>query len=291
MRTTISVTLALLILFSVALNLHSLPKHPILQSQWQSNQYLIEQYLRFQPSNRIDTLVIGSSLTNRLDFNKTANCIYKLSLSGDGSLTALMVAMKAAITPKNIWVEINVPERDINDGLIKDSSGYLKSLPAFQIENRPLNLVLDSFHYLKSKFRSENVIKKKSVESNSNSDINSDIRLKAIALQTKSYGKEIQSNILQDRMNEFLNLVNQLESRGAIVGFFEMPTYPGLTESPKAVQVREAFKKVFPKHKFISAGELSNGLTVRTADGVHLQNDEANVVAANFDSYLRTNCN
>ncbi len=296
MRITFAVTLCLLIAFSVFLKFTPKPAKPTLQSQWANNQYLVEKYLRTQSINPVDTLIIGSSLTDRLDFSEKANCVYRLSLSGDSSLTALAVAMKSGKTPKNIWVEINYPERDVNLELIRDATGYSKAIPAFQIENRPLSLALGYLHQAAARFNPPHIIgdaeqQEAKTDTQPTSNINETVRQNAIALQTGIYKGQLQSNILLERMDKYMHFIKELESKGAIVGFFELPIYPNLRELPRAVQVREAFKKYFPQHQLISFADLSNGLTIKTSDGVHLQENEASAVVKNFDFYLPANCN
>lgn len=281
MKTSLTVAIALCFLYTMLLESGLVPvrAHMKLQSQWQSNQYVVEKYVRdsYADVGGREVVFVGSSLTQRLSFSERASCVYNLSLSGDSALTGLGVIANATRKPKVVFVEINEPERSRNDVLIKKTSDQLSQVsPIFYVENKPVNLIIRLLP------RTEKV--------EPSQEMNDTVRLSALALQMSVYKTQIPLDLLNKQMTEFRRIVDDLESKGIKVIFFEMPIHPDLEESPRAVQIRNAFKHQFYKNQLIGFRDLAKGRVIKTVDGVHLAVDEAKTVVKNVNEYADNIC-
>jgi len=230
--------------------------------------------------NQYKVVFVGSSLTNRLDFNENSGCVYNLSLGGDSSLTGLGAIANSAEIPRLVFIEINVPERSVNQDLINNGKRVEMRISAiFYVENMPMNLALGLLH---------RPSKEKSAKTEP--EINESILQNALALQLRNYQIPISSDILNNNLVEFTHMVRGIEEKGGKVILYEMPIHPDLENTPRAVQIRNAFKKTFPNHKLLDFHELAGGGAIRTMDGMHLSSSEAINVVENMTPYINSIC-
>jgi hypothetical protein len=109
-------------------------------------------------------------------------------------------------------------------------------------------------------------------------------------MATESFKEPMPTSLLNQNMAEFQRAVAEVEAQGSRVEFFELPVYPDLENSPRAVQIRNAFSGTFPHNRTIRFDELSRGSTIRTVDGQHLSDDDAKAVVSNMKRYLDDVC-
>jgi hypothetical protein len=276
MRNSSLLALLFFVAYGIFIEFGPKPAQTKTQSMWQNNQLQIEEFFRAEKTPEV--VIIGSSLAERLDFKGDSCCIYNMALGGDSALTGLSALARSARIPRKVFIEINVPERGINKDLIDRATGVLPKLSSiFYIENMPINL-LYSF-LLQTK------------KNNFASEVNEAVRQNGLSLQRQSYSQTLTSETLAENLAEFRAIVSALESKGAKIIFFEMPVHPDLENTPRAVQIRTDFKHAFPINQFIGFDELSNGLTIKTGDGLHLLPDEAKNVVLIFKGYFKGACN
>jgi hypothetical protein len=252
-----------------------------MQSQWQQNLYTTERYiLETQKGTDIpDIIFVGTSLTNRLDFEHDSKCIYNLSLQGDSSLTGLTVISKSPQIPHNIFVEINIPNLHVNNYIVDKSLGALpRTFNIFKVENMPINFAINIIQQFRD------------IKEESSVAFNTETLKTALVLQIKQYSKTIDLNTLEKSKYEFISLINELESRGATVIFYEMPIHPDLEQLPRAVQIRDFFLKTFPNHRLLLYKELTKGNNIKTTDGIHLLRSEATSVVKVFEDLFSDPC-
>lgn len=284
MRNSLIVVAILLVGYGLFLHYGPKPTRAKLQSQWQYNRYCIEKFLRDskEDQSRYEIVLVGSSLSSRLDFTEVSKSVYNLSFNGGSALTGLSVIAHSATKPRLVLVEINVPERGVDQDLIAKSSGLLPQLSAiFHVENMPINLAtsyLYSFVYSLHRGKPAK-------------EANEPVRRKGIAAQSDSHKIPLPASVLNSNMAEFGRLVRAIESNGARVVFFEMPIHPDLESSPREVQVRNSFKCTFPNSQLLGFTQLAAGLAVKTTDGMHLSDEEARVVVENLKGYFKGYCN
>jgi hypothetical protein len=283
MRNSLIIAAVIAIGYGLFLEYGPKPVKVITQSQWQDNQYAAEKYLRDSKDgvNQHNIVIVGSSLAHRLNFAEESKLVYNLSLSGDSALTGLSVIANSNAFPRLVLIEINAPQRGLNQNLVDAVTGFLPKLSAmFNIENMPINLV-SSF-----------VLQYKNAESPKVSSAlvhqepNESVLQNGIALQSKTNQELLSSDLLNQKMNEYSDLIRKIEAKGTEIIFFEMPIAPELESSPRVVQIRNSFKSSFPKYKMLDYQDLTVGAAINTQDGVHLTSDAAKIVAANLMAYF-----
>jgi hypothetical protein len=279
MRNSSLLALLFFVAYGIFIEFGPKPAQTKTQSMWQNNQLQIEEFFRAEKTPEV--VIIGSSLAERLDFKRDSSCIYNMALGGDSALTGLSALARSERIPRKVFIEINVPERGINKDLIDKATGVLPKLSSiFYIENMPINL-LYSFLFFRLQTKKSNIAP----------EANEAVRQNALSVQRQSYSQTLTSETLAKNLAEFRAIVSALESKGAKIIFFEMPVHPDLENTPRAVQIRTDFKHAFPINQFIGFDELSNGLTIKTGDGLHLIPDEAKNVVLIFKGYFKGACN
>jgi hypothetical protein len=283
MRNSLIIAAVLFLIYGLFLEYGPKPVHAKMQSQWQENRYALEKYFQDSKSGiaKHEVVYVGSSLTKRLDFADESKCVYNLSFNGDSALTGLSAIAHSAAKPRVVFVEINVPQRGIDQDLIAKASGFVTQLSAvFHIENMPINIA-NSFLY---SFVHSLKMNKPSKE------VNETVRLDALAMQVKVGKGTLSSDILKENLAEFSRLVKDIESNGTKVAFFEMPIHPDLEYSARTVQIRNAFKSSFPNNQLIDFTELAEGANIKTVDGMHLSDDDAKIVVKNMKVHFADVC-
>ena len=271
--------LAFFAAYSVFVEFGPRPARLITQSQWQDNQAVVEKYFRAEP--RPQVMFAGSSLTTKLKFQEFGTCLFNLAVGGDSALTGLAAIVKSGDRPRKVFVEINVP-RPPNDELVARASRILPRLSSvFYTENMPMNLLLGLSGWRVEKYwptaRSQNVANDAAVFQN------------ALSLQIQGYDRPLPIHVIRPYLERLEALVISLEERGTEVVMFEMPVHPQLEASKVAAQVRSATKARL-KNRFIGYEELSQGLAIKTSDGVHLRGSEAKGVVGNLEPFIKDVC-
>ena len=283
MKTSILVAIVLIGAYGVLLGYGQMEPATPIQTYWKKNRNTVATYLQ---ANKASVVFTGSSLTVPLNFNEDAPCVYNFGLIGESALTGLDVIATSVHKPRTVFVEINFPERDSNKYLISDASGFLaRKFPEF-VYTSPITLVgsllSDFYHFLRSGRHQEN---KATVTSGTEV-----VRKREVALQREILNVPLSSILLATKISAFEAQVKNLEQKGVKVIFYEMPVDPELQNSKQALQIREAFRSAFPNNKFIGFAELSKGLTVKPADGLHLNVNDAKGVVANLRGYYQDVC-
>lgn len=261
----------MLLLYAIALHFVAVPSRIKLQSQWQENRHVVEKY--FHSPHQPATIYAGSSLTKRLDFGNSSSCAYNLALDGESTLTGLSAVQKSSHIPKMVFVEINVPERDANQGLVDHASGLLLQLsPMFYTENIPTNFVYSVLASLRQPKPFVLVI-------------DESIRQSELSRHMESYKHPLDPAVLQRSMDQYRTIISRLENKGTAVVLFEMPVHASLEKMTRPVQVRTAFQRTFPSNQFLRFEELTGGVDLQTMDGIHLGPGEAKTVAAGLSRY------
>jgi len=275
MRLSLLVAAVLLVAFAAFVAAVPKPREPRFQNQDQLNRHVIERYRAGAAA--LPVVYVGSSIAARLAADVGASCVYDLALAGESALTGLHLVVGASVTPHAVFIETNVPERPVNARLIAQSDGWLvRRWQFFATENKPVNLLLGYLSQLRT----------------TNSLSGADARLQAMGLdvQRASYAQTIAPELLERNLREIEAGVRALQKRGTQVVLFEMPIHPSLEDTPRARQIRIAFREKFPDLAFVSADELGRGATIQTVDGVHLTPNEAPRVAASLARHHADAC-
>lgn len=275
MRIPIATAVLLFLAYTAFLSFGPKPGVVKTQSAAQENQYVLERFLRSPDTAKV--VFVGSSMTRRLDFRDFDPCVYNMALDGDSFLTGLTAIREAGKIPRMIFVEINVPERGVGRELIAKASGMLPRLsPVFHTENVPVNRLF-SFLYQLRQEKPESKVSENAFR---------------IAFETrrKGYDNLVAADLLDSNFSQLERLAREMQGRGAQVIFFEIPMHPDMEQSPRAEQIRAAFKRTLPAGRFLSYQDLSRNTTIKTRDGIHLHADEARDVVRNLESSFAGAC-
>ena len=280
MKLVIATAVTLLIAYATFLAYGPRPAHVKIQSQWQKNTFVVEKYFRLVRAGETSQpkiVLVGSSLAERLDFSRDEPCIYNMALTGESMRTGLNAIVKSGKIPKQVFIEINIPDRKNNTVLVEKASGMLPSVSRlFHTENIPMNFLFSSMASGK--------------KGSSSSEVSSKVLEIALESKRQTYSKAVQPGAIKIALSEVNELVRTLESRGTQVVFFEMPIHPTLEHSVMAQQVRSAFQQTFLQRKIVGYDDLAKGKALQTVDGLHLGSDEAAQVSSILQTYFQPIC-
>ncbi len=246
------------------------------QNQWQAN-VIKAQTLLYHEGDPIQNVIVGSSLSFRL-VNTNLPGFYNLSFGGLSIHDGLSILTHARTLPKNVYVEMNMPLR-------AESSGFASALfspilydcrrvfPSLRAENQPAGIFRKFLEQIKSSRPSgaaDTVLDPAFFET-------------ILARQIEQFSENPADELLVSRFESIRRRVNELESKGVQVVFFEMPIHARLCNLPKPKIIRETFYRYFPatKYKYIALPDCSE---YRTTDGLHLLPKEA----LNYTEYFKS---
>ena len=238
------------------------PEITKVQNQWQNN-FVVSQRFIYRYSN-IPKIIIGSSLSARIDKDVLPADVYNLAFSGGSVLTGLELLVKSRATPKIILIETNVILNDKDEEMINRLFAPIiwkikKIIPSLQVEYQPLNIIL-SFLYKTGKSTKSEQLKRK---------IDQKTYTRMLALYKKKYSKIPEAGMIKKNISDVKRLVSIMIQRGTRVIFFEMPIASQLSDSKLSRFVRKTLKSNFngQKYTFIKSQDLAK---YRTTDGIHL---------------------
>jgi hypothetical protein len=255
-------------------------RHPeyAAQNQWQAN-IIKAQTLLYHEGDPIQNVIVGSSLSFRL-VNSNLPGFYNLSFGGLSIHDGLNTLTHAGTLPKYVYVEMNVPLRG-------EAAGFASALyspilyncrrvfPSLRDENQPagiLRRILNQIKFSRPSNAADNVLDPAFFET-------------IMARQIQQFSETPADDLLATRFESIQRRVNELESKGVQVVFFEMPVNARLCNLPKPRIIRETFFRYFPrtKYKYIALPDCSE---YRTADGAHLLPNEALKYTEYFKSQI-----
>ncbi len=121
MKTSLTVTLILTILYGALISLFNFGAETAAQRYLRKNRNAVASYSVKKPQ----LVLAGSSLTAALSLSDFGGCTYNLGLIGESSLTGLDVIISSDWKPSMVFVEVNFPERESNLTLTYSDEGWL----------------------------------------------------------------------------------------------------------------------------------------------------------------------
>ncbi len=279
-KKSIIVFVAVFALYNLLLHWLS-PETFIPQNIKQDNVIKVQEYIYSDlPKEKV---ILGSSLAAKLDKDMLAKSgFFNLAFRGQSVYDGLKIINKSNVTPKIVFIEINVltrhPSITLEDVWFEPAVVQVKkALPALKERNQPVNNLLLAIQIFLKSLREENnsvtiaedeekINKPKESQSQiafENSYIN-----KRIAeyqnLPNDSSMKILIASLKQDILN--------LESKGVKIVFFEMPMHPKICESPRLNAIREIIRLNFPREKYAYYPPV-DCQAYKTRDGIHLTSE------------------
>jgi hypothetical protein len=253
------------------------PKAPPLPTSRDGALTVLDRYMR-EPVP--DVLLVGSSLTTRLnEAHFDTPDLRVIGLAGGSPITALEVALARNRLPKTILIEMNILTRGEDPVLVqKFSGGATFTWP------RPIRSAIafyESWHHAppdRRQARAGAAALLRGPPSNFDSRIYADRALR----QSNADDPTVAVRLNATRMEQ---LIAAIEKRGTRVLLYELPYSEQLEGSRSARTTREIVHSKFPDpdrwlHLDFTRSEL------RWADGVHLDERSALIVAQSIDRAL-----
>jgi len=253
-----------LILSGVVFGLYSFavfqvnPKVTEFQNQWIENYATAEGFIyQKQP---IQTVVVGSSMTARLNEVELGQGVYNLSFNGGSALTGLRIIKESMFIPETILVETNILERAVNKDMLNSLftpivwriKRYLISL---QYTYQPINIILS---FIKTRSMAESVVI-------SDKPINKK-QLEFGIKRHRENGNNVGLFGVED-LFEQQEMIDYFSKSGVKILFFQMPVHKKVLSSKKYKKRKIIMQQMFPETTSYWINEQHQ---FETIDGIHL---------------------
>ena len=259
------------------------PWEDVAQTQWHRNSIQAEKYL-FSPQK--DHIIVGSSLSSRLVKDSLPESVHNLAFGGQSIYDGLQIIQESSLKPKSVLIEINTiftrPKPEFIEELFSPLTYRLKSyLPIFRSEYMPfanlIPLVIKLKYTIFPPEVTHNTIK---VGFPPNSPLKKNAKSKDPIYNNLLIKKQNSYKVVpdQEEINMFLSLlasyIQELESQGVDVTFFEIPIHPTLCNSTRVQTIREVMYSQFPRNEYtyVLAPDCKD---FQTTDGTHLSPESA----------------
>lgn len=277
-RKTLIVAAALVTVYALVIP-RVVPKWNSWQSQQQSNTILAQRFLYDDVA--YDAVIVGSSLSNRLDRDTLPASIANLGFGGLGITDGLHIVERRGYAPPVVAIEMNVafkqPDNGFHTSVLSPVFYWMrKCVAATRDEYQPIGI-------LKGWASARSEAKKKAFGKAPLTVAEHDaIFDKMLELQREQRGKAPDPEALDMVMKEVKRVTDELEKKGARIMLFEMPIHPDLVGMAEPVAIRAAFSKYFPQGRYHwIPSPYAHGFN--TTDGLHLDEESA----ARYTAYLR----
>ncbi len=270
----ITAALALLVYAVIAL---AGPKAPPLPTSRDGALTILDRYVR-EPVPSV--LLVGSSLTTRLNeaYFDTPD-LKVLGLAGGSPITALEVALARDQLPGTILIEMNILERGEDPALVRKFSGGAAS-----IWPRPIRSAIAFYERWLHAPPDRRQAKAAAAALLQGPPDDFDNRI-YVERAMREWSAAPSDAIITDNLATLQRLVGKIAARGSRVYFYSMPLAGALQDSVTAKAAAAAAHAQFPDDRqwiHLDGGEPD----LRWADGVHLDERSAIIIARQIDRFL-----
>jgi hypothetical protein len=227
-------------------------------------------------------LILGSSMSLRLNEQILGPNYFKLAFGGGGILTGLEIIRLKDAHPPMVLIEVNQLGWYMDHELVHDLfspwlSGLRNHSPIFKEEGRPANFVngiLEACvrHSCRWAARWSGRNQTESV-----SAVNPELFSQLMRMYTE-YFATVPSE-LTENTKKVGDYVDALTSSGSLCVFYEMPIDSSLTNLQAPRAVREVAAARFPRNKYHWL-QFARDHRYQTNDGIHLTQSEADRITA-----------
>ncbi len=241
------------------------------QTTAQRNIVKAEEFL-YEDSNHYDTLIVGSSMSERLHSERLAPNCYNLSFSGLSSLDGLYLIQASGHAPKVLFVEINTIARQSPSSLdltkVADStSRTLKQwLPFLRQKYQPIGVV-------KALLRDWQHGSSDIVAPESASRLDTAMQQKMVHQLHGDMSVPLSVVATDSSFKKAYAFLNRLKRQGTTVILFEMPIDARLENLLAPRTIRTYANRYFPAPRYQHIVLPADSF--RTSDGIHLLYDES----------------
>lgn len=246
-----------------------------LSGQQRENYFRAQRYVHdLSPETN---LILGSSMSLRLNEQALGSNYFKLAFGGGSILTGLEIIRLKRAHPPVVLIEMNQVGWDVDHELVHDlSSPWLCCLrnysPIFREEGRPANFVngiLEALVRHSCRWGTRWLGSDKTAPVNG---VNPELFAQLMRM-FKDYLATTPPG-LNENVKKLGDYVDALTSSGSICVFYEMPVDSSLTDLQSPRAVREAAAVRFPRTKYHWLA-FDQQHRYETSDGIHLTQIEA----------------
>ncbi|MVM39696.1 hypothetical protein GO730_22300 [Spirosoma sp. HMF3257] len=239
----------------------------------QRNTVKAEEFL-YENGHQADTIVVGSSMSNRLSFDKLPGHYYNLSLEGMGAIDGLRLLAQANSYPRLLLIEMNTldHEPDTTFSARFSAVGWSQLhdyVPFTRLKYQPVGVVkalLRDWH--------------RKIEVEQAEPIDTAFVTKLLQDRLTHTNDMPDEPLLHHRLGFASTYIRKLLGKGTQVVFFEMPTDSRVRKAKANARLRELVCSTFPAPAFQHIRFPSE--IYQTTDGVHLPLNEG----ARYSQYI-----
>ncbi len=253
------------------------------QNQMQTNLIKAQNFL--YEADKPQAVIVGSSLSARIDESLLSDGFTNLAMSGMSLYDGLKVVLQKSALPASICIETNLitrgPSQDFENSLFSPVMYPLRDwIPGFREKNQPVGLTTG---FILNKLKTAKA-EGKMAPSVSDADKEKQDPVFAKVLQMAREDKETlpDTQLLAERVTALTGLVRQLEEKGVRIYFFEMPINKGLCDAAFPNHIREQMETHFPPSQYTYLPKPDCN-SYNTTDGAHLDP----LSAAKFTTWLK----
>lgn len=236
-------------------------------NQWQMNVIRAQRYVYGQQER--PTVLVGSSLSARLDEGAIAPGCFKLATAGGSATTGLEVVRRSGRVPRVILVEANdTLLRGVDAGLLVsiEARGPLdlrRAMPVFRAEYQPVTLLHGFIRHHRGGAKDatgEGGARPANFEA-------------LLAEQKAAVYKKLEAEVADKKLADVEVALRDLMARGTRVLFFEPPVHPEVAAAPLMSAMRATLLRRFPPARYRWAPRSAEAF--ETTDGLHLTKGSA----------------
>ena len=228
-------------------------------------------------------VIVGSSMSERLDASALGEDHVKLTFPGGGPFTGMEIVRGTGRFPPVLWIETNVIIRDAEADLLADTLSpwrmkLREASPVFKERGRPseygvgfLKAAVGKVCKLSSKLLGEKPVPVV------DQGLAGPVLAEIMEANRDHLSKVPEPAGLAERVGRMAARVDELSRMGCKVVFYEMPIDQSLENLAEPAAVRKAMKARFPSDQYLWL-DLGREAPWQTTDGIHLVPDEADLV-------------
>ncbi|AQG81176.1 hypothetical protein [Spirosoma montaniterrae] len=265
-RKAILTTVLLLLLYSTFIHVcQSHIRRTGLTTQ-QTNTIKAEEFA-YETDHQADTIIVGSSMSNRLLFDGMQSSYCNLSMEGMASIDGLGLIAHMRQHPRLLLVEMNSLDRlpDTTLALHLTEPGWAlvrEYVPLTRLKYQPLGVA-------KALFRDWYSPPAQAMGAES---IDTAFASKLIAERLHDMMRIPSEGELREKIAKVAEHIRHFQKAGTQVVFFEMPTDPRVRNAALSCRIRHVIEETFPPAAY---RYIRYPVTVyQTTDGVHLPQTE-----------------
>lgn len=248
------------------------------QTTLQRNVVKAEDYL-YEANKHFDTVLVGSSMSERLIMDILPGGCYNLAMAGFSSLDGLQLIKQSGHWPRLIYVELNTLDRgrtsDAIQALGNPNRQFLNQyLPFLRQKYQPVGVI-------KSLLRGWRYGQVQFVDFGAGTAFDSSFQEKAVQGKLQEMDNMLPDSVVRANVEIAGQYIETFRQKGVKVVFFETPIDVRLQNHRMTATIRRYMSNRFPASQYPTVNVPADAY--QTNDGIHLTQAE-NI---RYTTYLR----